>query len=78
MEKTNKEIVVYKFNKNYFVEVIVEKNVVEFWLGNNEYGIKQFMFGLLKKDLKSEQDIIDIINAKIKDYIRSYKEAYED
>ena len=78
MKKTKKEIAVYEFNKNYFVEVFVEENVVEFWLCRKEYGIKKYMFGLLKDDLKDEQDIIDIINANIKEHISYYKYDYED
>lgn len=47
----------------------------EFYLQNEKYGIIELMFGIPRSDIN---DLENIILANIDDYIKLYKEDYED
>lgn len=64
-------------NKVYTVDVLeLEKNYVEFWLGNERNGYKMLMFGMEMED-KSDERLLNIIENNIIDYMSIYEEETE-
>lgn len=53
---------------NFYVEVSPNKDMLEFVLCMENYGIKSFMFGLYKKDCPEEM-WEEIIENNVEDYI---------
>lgn len=57
--------------KEYVVYVKETKSCYEYYLQDEQYGVISLMFGLLKSDI---EDMEEIIESNIEDYIESYKE----
>lgn len=83
MKNFIKEVMVYDFEgifDGFCVEVSetrnekIEEEMIEFHLYHKDCGIKKYMFGLLKKDIKDEWQIRDIIANNIEVYINAYEE----
>ncbi len=83
MKNFVKKVMVYDFESifdGFCVEVSetkdekIEEEMIEFHLYHKDYGIKNYMFGLLKKDIKDEWQIRDIIANNIEEYISAYVE----
>lgn len=56
---------------NFYVEVSPNKDILEFVLCMENYGIKSFMFGLYKKDCPEEM-WEEIIENNVEDYIAMF------
>lgn len=56
---------------NFYVEVSPNKDMLEFVLCMENYGIKSFMFGLYKKDCPEEM-WEEIIENNVEDYIAMF------
>lgn len=65
-----------EYFEGFILEVEEKGEMVKYWLGYKNYGIKSFMFGLFKKDVPSLKDILDIAMANLPHYIESYNEDY--
>jgi hypothetical protein len=78
MKKYEKVITVYELELDYVVEVIYEEEEIELWIHNKNYGVKSFAIGFLKKDIKSEQDLLEYLKPSfINEFIIMYKNDYE-
>lgn len=75
-EVKNDIIKKYKY-KNYVVYIKENDDDLsyEIYLQNEKYGIIELMFGIPKSDI---DDLEEIILSNINDYIKLYKEDYED
>ena len=85
MKIYKKEITVYDFEGIFDgfcveaqTELVGEEEAICFYLYHKAYGIKSLMFGLLKKDIESENYIRDIIAANIEADIELYREDFMD
>lgn len=73
-KKIEKKIDTYQIMKDYFVEVSEDNDgIVDFYLYHKNYGIKELMFGVHKKDIS---DIRQLILDNAEDYILNYIESY--
>lgn len=63
-----------EIGEKFVVEIYEKEGYIEYWLYNEEYGIKYLMFSLaMKYDKKQVKDIIEPI---IESEIMFYKERY--
>ena len=62
----------------YLVEVYEKDDYVNFYLSNVKYGIKSEMFAVQKKDCNNEKRAKELIKNNIEDYIKIYREGFED
>ena len=82
MKNFIKEVMVYDFEgifDGFCVEVSeakdeIEEVMIQLFLYHKDYYIKKPMFCLMKKDIKDEWEIRDIIANNIEEYIRAYEE----
>ena len=75
LEKHEKTIAVYTLGGGFFVEADKGPEVTDFYIYHERYGVKSLMFGLLNRDVHSEEAFI-LANAE--DQIRFYCEEYMD
>lgn len=59
--------------KNFFVDLVMKPATVEVWLCHKDYDTKTLMFGIPHGD-----NIIEIINNNLDQYIKSYIEEVID
>lgn len=82
-EKTIKTKEFQRGKSTYVVEIYeteyktVTGKVTEFWIYNEDYGIKSMMFGVPQANM-TDKEIMEFIDSNIEDYIRYYKADYED
>lgn len=68
-----KAVTLYDVGDDWRVEVIRrEDGWREAWLFHKDYGVKDLMFGVQSKG----QELLDMIEANLSDYINFYKEQY--
>ena len=77
--KTKNTLVIYG---NYVIEIADNpiSNTIDFWLFNDNYGIKMYLFGLDKKNKKDVKNCLYglLSSEDIENYISIYQEKYED
>ena len=73
-----KYLYAYLIKKEYLVEVYEKDDYVNFYLSNVKYGIKSEMFAVPKKDCNNEKRAKELIKNNIEDYIKIYREEFED
>lgn len=78
MNKVEKVVSSYSVKDDYVVEVIIQDDYAEFWLYKRGYGIKQYMFGIPKENIKNENVIIDLIKYNFNAYTNIYKKEVID
>ena len=61
----------------FYVDIVSSSKLFESWLYHEQYGIKTFLFGVMKKDY-SRQDCIEMTEAVLETSIENYKEDYMD
>ena len=75
--RITKEIETRKVNstiyKDFFVDLVMKPATVEVWLYHKDYGVKTLMFGISHVD-----NIIEIINNNLDQYIKGYIEEVMD
>ena len=71
MKKQEVKITRFEVTEKFFVEVENTGEVVEFHLCHKGYGIKEFMFGIMPKDI-TEDDYEDFIERNVFCYIPIY------
>lgn len=79
--KKEKSITMFRYsvkysNEIYFVEVYYENDITEFYLTKKDYGVKNYMFGILH--LLNEEEIFEYIDTNVEDYILTFKNEYEN
>ncbi len=62
---------------NYIVTIEYQKDIYDIYLHNEDYGFKEYMFGLPTYEVKDEQELVEIIEANIVDYIQLYNKMIE-
>lgn len=67
-----KTIRTYRLKKGYRVDAITENGTTELWLYREDYGVKEFMFGIAEGSDVAEQ----LMLYNIDDYIGYYEERY--
>lgn len=76
MKKTTCTVTKYDCGNGYFVEVSgneEENGYKEFWLYNQDYSIKRFMFGLRV----SAGEVENMIESNIEEHIAEYQQDFE-
>ena len=79
INKRKIETLVYELEDDFYVEVspdIKDDEVIHFYLCHKSYGIKEMMFGVMKKD--AGEMIEELIINNVDEYIKFYKEEYFD
>jgi hypothetical protein len=67
----------YKQGVNtYYIYVIENDSMYEFYLQNKDYGVMTLMYGLMKE--KGIDNCITILEEHLLDFINDYKEEHED
>lgn len=77
MTKTEIKTTTYEYDAGYYIDIVEKSEEYEAFIYHKDYGIKLHMFGMPK----SQQDytaFLDIVEANAGDYIKDYKEEYED
>lgn len=75
MNKTTYTVTRFDVSYDFYVEVSEEKNVINFVLCRENFGIKTFMFGINKEDAPLEaweRFIINNVDFYINDYLNEY------
>lgn len=75
MNKTNIKITRYEY-KNFWIDIVDKEDTYEAWIQHKLYGIADEMFGVLKEQTKTEEEMIELINANLFNYIHDYVEEY--
>ena len=76
------EIKTITFNVNhepgFYVDIVQDKTEFHAWLYHESIGIKEYMFGFARKDCKSKQEFIEIVEANLDNqcYTLDYKDQY--
>ena len=73
--KYQKSVTVYVLPDDFSVEVERNGDLTEFYLSNNAFGDKMYMFGLA--DCYGET-VEDIISANVEEYIEYFFEQYDE
>jgi hypothetical protein len=76
MNKTTYTVTRFDVSYDFYVEVTEENNIVSFVLCRENFGIKLFMFGMMKKAAPPEK-WEEIINNNVNDHIQSYLDEYD-
>ena len=69
----NQKETIYNYDGNFYVDIVEQNNLIEFWLYHKNYGRKNLMFGMDKRYIKY---IESIILANIDRSIALYKIDY--
>ena len=75
MEEIKNDIIKKYVYKNYVIYEKETEDSFEYYIQNEKYGVISLMFGLTKED--KEQNLIVVYN-NLEDYIKDYKQDYED
>lgn len=75
MIPNTKTSIQYDMGEGFTVDLIYDfdKEYAEIWIGHNQYGIKELMFGIQESNKKIIKELI--IN-NFEEYKESYKEEY--
>ena len=73
--KNEKTITIYTLPDGFFVEVDRSAETTECYMGHKDYGVKAEMFGVLSKDVESEEELI-LANAE--EHMASCRDEYMD
>ena len=73
--KYQKSVTVYVLPDDFSVEVERNGDLTEFYLSNNAFGDKMYMFGLANGDVETVEDIIA---SNAEEYIEYFFEQYGD
>ena len=62
----------------FYVDIVQDKAEFHAWLYHEDIGIKEYMFGFPRKDCKSKQEFIEIVEANLDNrcYTLDYKDEY--
>ena len=62
----------------FYVDIVSDKKMFHAWLYDDTIGIKHYLFGFDRKECKSKQEFIDVVEANLdnKYYVIEYKEKY--
>lgn len=77
MKEIENDIIKKYSYKDYVVYVKEVLDSYEFYLQKESYGVIDLMFGVMKEDY-SLKEMEDLIESNIEDYIKIYKQDYED
>lgn len=78
LSKEEKRVKTYRFENNWLVDIIKTEDkktsepLYDVWLYRDDYGVKDYMFGLYLKDLNGLEELLDIIESQIDDYKKIY------
>lgn len=75
MKKTTYTVTRFEYDNEFYIEVTLYNDVVEFVLCNKHYGIKKLMFGLSKEDCL-EEVWEELISNNIESYIDEFVWEY--
>jgi hypothetical protein len=75
MKKSKYEVIRHEINEGFYIEIVENNELIEFYLSHNNYAIKSLMFGLYKKDCPPDQ-YENYIISNVNDYIKNYIEEY--
>ena len=80
MKEIKNDIIKKYQYKEYVVYVKETKSCYEYYLQNEQYGVLTLMFGLPKsRNINNDiENNIIIVYHNIENYIKTYKEEYED
>ena len=78
MKKYQKTITVYEFPNGYIVEADEREHYVEYFIYHRDHSIKSYMFGLCEEGDIFGIGLEEIMLRNVEDYMRIYKEEYED
>ena len=76
MKKIDIKITVYETEDGFFVEVYKNNDILEFWICHQNYGIKEFMFGIPEKYFNEGNTIEKLIKGNFDDYKKTYIKNY--
>ena len=76
MKKADVKITVYEMEDDFFVEVYQNDDIIEFWTYHQNYGIKEFMFGIPEKYFNEENSIENLIKGNFADCKKTYIKNY--
>lgn len=77
MTHINNMFKVTSIDSDYIVEITKENQMIEFWLYKKDYGIKEFMVGI-EDNGQMINDMFELIDANIEDWITLYQEEHEE
>lgn len=77
MNKTTYTTTRFNVSDDFYVEVSEEKNIINFVLCRENFGVKSFMFGLNKKDAPPET-WEELIKNNVYDYIPDFINEFDD
>lgn len=77
MEKQKINIETYRYDNDYYIDIIETSEYLEAWIYNKNYGIKMLMFGTPILE-QSYSEFIELAETGAPAFIKYYKEDYED
>ena len=79
MKSVNNQIATYEYNTNIRVDIVETPDKFEAWIYDKNYGIKEFMWGEPKKNMRFNEPYTQtfegfkkLVIANIEDYIEGY------
>ena len=80
MKKTTYTVTRYDIKEGFYVEVTpditLKEEIYKIYLCSEDYDIKMFVYGILKKHTESEEHILSIINSDIDRHIEHYRNQF--
>ena len=77
MTKTDIKTTTYR-DGDWLIDIVDNKGMWEIWLNHIQYGIKNMMFGLYKKDIVSYDALISTIENNLPTYKAMYANEWFD
>ena len=77
MKKSNFKTETFTWDGGFMVDVVTTSDTYEAWIYHKDYGIKELMFGMPKKQ-QSYEKFIEIVEWNVDDDIFAYMEQHMD
>lgn len=71
LKLTNIRTRTYKYDSNYYVDIVERNDFYEAYIYDSNIGFKSFMFGMLKSEI-SYESFLDAVFDNIDEFIESY------
>ena len=78
LKETKDKTKTYEYRDGFLVDIVDSGDEVSAYLYHKNYGVKDLMFGLMKKDVESEEELKEMItnNLTNQSFIENYTEEY--
>lgn len=66
----------FSYKKDYRIDVVTMKDMYEAWIYRKDYGTKNLMFGVYKRN-ETYEGFLDLVEANADDYVTIYNDEMQ-